>query len=931
MKLKLFLLMLLASTLALSAQTTKLSGVVVNGTSGAPVGGATVEINGIKAVTGFNGDFTLEGVASGPAYMIVTGPDLKSVGMDVQVNGQAQNVGEIRVTPATDNAVDEYFANNDDLMFDEAALDDEEAVSQGVSSLNGSNDNIYYSTASYNFGPMYFNYRGLDSQYQSVYINGIRMNDLIRGRFNFNSLLGMSSRAFRNRTNTVGLGASNYAFGDIAGSTNYNTTTDLYAPGFNGSVAFTNSNYMLRGMVTYASGLNKHGWAYTVSAIGRYANEGVQPGTFYNSGGLFFSLEKLFNENNRLTLTAFGGPTQRATGGATYQEVYDLTDDNLYNPFWGWQDGKKRSSRITETYDPTVILNWLYKKGNTTVSTAAGVRYSHYTRSALQYFKALDPNPTYYRYLPSYFEEDGQPTEQSEYYTWLWQHDDSFRQINWDNLYEVNHLNNVQNEHLTGVDRKGSSYILENRTNNQLNLLFNSTLNTKIDQNVALQAGVDFNYTRSSNYKTVRDLLGGEFWNDVDPFSDRDITLAPDNLVNNFNYPDPYHHEVRKGDKFGYDYDLVAVQAGLWAQNVVTLPKWDINYGFKLNYTNFYRKGFMDNGRARGTGDLGSMGKSSHHGFLTGAAKVGLTYKLDGRNQFQVQAEYGTRAPLADNSFIAPRVKNTAVQGLEAQRDFSADASYVWNYRRFRGTLTAYYTQIDHAMERTGFYDEQYNTYAIFALQGVKRVYKGVELGMAYKITPSLTATFAGTYARFQYKNNPMGTRSFENGLHPDVTQTVYLKNFYVGSTPQAQANLGIDWAAPKNWFFGINGTYQGDAYVNLSPAYHEALPGMATYLQGNGYTDAQIEEYIKDFSSQDKLDGQFTLNLSIGKALYLRNGLSLNFNLNVNNVLNNRDVVTYAYQQGRVDTKTYNRSQYPNRYQYAQGIRAFLNVGVRF
>ena len=144
MKLKLFLLMLLASTLAMTAQTTKLSGVVVNGTSGAPVGGATVEINGIKAVTGFNGDFTLEGVASGPAYMIVTGPDLKSVGMDVQVNGQAQNVGEIRVTPAADNAVDEYFANNDDLMFDEAALDDEEAVSQGVSSLNGSNDNIYH-------------------------------------------------------------------------------------------------------------------------------------------------------------------------------------------------------------------------------------------------------------------------------------------------------------------------------------------------------------------------------------------------------------------------------------------------------------------------------------------------------------------------------------------------------------------------------------------------------------------------------------------------------------------------------------------------------------------------------------------------------------------------------------------------------------------
>lgn len=929
MKLKLFLLMLLASTLAMTAQTTRLSGVVVNGSSGTPVGGVTVEINGQKVVTDFNGNFVLEGLNGNSAYMVVTAPDMQTYGMDVKLDGTSISVGEIRLTPQADNLVDEYFAANDDLMFDEAALDDEEGVSQGVSSLNGSNDNIYYNTASYNFGPMYFNYRGLDSQYQSVYINGLKMNDLIRGRFNFNSLLGMSSRAFRNRTSTVGLGASAYGYGDIAGSTNYNTTTDLYAPGFNGSVAFTNSNYMLRAMVTYSSGLNKHGWAYTVSAIARYANEGVQPGTFYNSGGVFFSLEKLINDNNTLTLTAFGGPTQRATGGATYQEVYDLTGDNLYNPFWGWQDGKKRSSRITETYDPTAILNWLYKKGKTTVSTAAGVRYSHYTRSALQYFKAVDPNPTYYRYLPSYFYEDGEPTEQSLYYTNLWKTDDSFRQIDWDNLYRVNYLNNAENEaqHLTGANRLGSSYILENRTNNQLNILLNSTLNTQLSKAIAMQAGVNFNHTRSGNYKTIRDLLGGEFWVDVDPFSDRDITLAPDNLVNNFNYPDPYTHQVVKGDKFGYDYDLVATQASLWAQNVVTLPKVDFNYGLKLEYTSFYRDGKMDNGRARGTGDKGSLGKSSTHGFFTGSAKVGITYKLDGRNQFQAQAEYGSRAPLVENSFIAPRVKNTAVADLEAQRDLSADVSYIWNYRRFRGVLTGYYYQVDHAMERTGFYDETYNTYAIFALQGVKRVYKGVELGMAYKLTPSLTASFAGTYARFQYKNNPMGTRSFENGLYPDVTQRVYLKNYFVGSTPQGQANLGLDWAAPKNWYLGINGTYQGDAYVNLSPAYHEPLPGLVTMYPNQ----EELEQVIREFAGQDKLHGQFTLNLSIGKALYLRNGMSLNFNLNVNNVLNNCNVITYAYQQGRVDTKNYNPKAYPNRYQYAQGIRAFLNVGVRF
>ena len=925
MRLKLFLLMLLASTLAMTAQTAKLSGVVVNGTSGAPVGGATVELQGSQAVTSFNGDFSLKDLKDGKAYLVISCPGYEPVGMDVEVIGGELNIGTLRLTPSIDNSVDAYFGSTDDLMFDEAVLDDEEGVSQGVSSLTGSNDNIYYSTASYNFGPMYFNYRGYDSQYQSVYINGIRFNDPIRGRFNFNSLLGMASRAFRNRTNTVGLAASNYGFGDIAGSTNYNTTTDLYSPGFNGTVAYTNSNYMLRAMVTYSSGMNKHGWAYTVSAIGRYAKEGIVPGTFYNSAGLFLSVEKMFNDKNSLTLTAFGGPTQRATGGATYQEVYDLTDDNLYNPFWGWQDGKKRSSRITETFDPTVILNWLYKNGSTTINTAASARWTHYTRSALQYFKANDPNPTYYRYLPSYYLDDNdQPTEQSEYYTWLWKNDDSFRQINWENLYSINRLNNIQNENASYDDQKGSSYILENRTNKQFSALFNSYINTRVDNVATFQGGIDFNYTRQSNYKTIRDLLGGEFWIDVDPFSDRDITLAPDNLQNDLDNP---NRRVGVGDRFGYDYDYNLVQGGIWAQTVINLPKWDINLGAKANYTNYYREGYMRNGRAPEVGPTGSKGKSATLDFLTASAKVGVTYKLDGRNQFQVQAEYGSRAPLVDNVFIAPRVKNTTVSNPEAQRDLSVDASYVWNYRRFRGTLTAYFTQMDHAVERTGFYDEQYNTYAIFALQGVKRQYKGVELGMAYKITPSITATFAGTYARFQYKNNPMGTRSFENGLYPDVTNRVYLKNYYLGSTPQSQFNVGIDYAAPKNWFFNINGTWQGDAYVNLSPAYHESMPGLATMFP----TQSEIEAKIEELAHQDKLDSHFTLNASIGKAIYFRNGPSLNFNLNINNVLNNRDVVTYAYQQGRVDTKNYDRNAYPNRYQYAQGIRLFLNVGVRF
>ena len=923
MKLRLFLLMLAAVILpSLSCMAATLTGVVVNGDSGSPLSGATVLLrdSNVQTSTNFNGQFRIEVPDNTDVFVIVSNDGFGDFAQQYHIGRGTVNAGEIRLFPSSN---DELFGEIDDLMFDESVLSDDEGAAQSVASLSGASNNIYYNTASYNFGPMYFRYRGLDNQYQSVYINGLRMNDLVRGSFSFSTLLGMTSRAFRNKTTTIGLEASNYAFGDIGGSVNYNTTTDIYAPGFNGSVAFTNSNYMFRGMATYSTGLNKNGWAFTFSGIGRYAKEGVMDGTFYNSGGLFGSIEKRFNEQNSLTLTFFGGPTQRATGRPTVQEAYDLAGTNLYNPDWGYQNGDKRSARITETFDPTVILNWLYKKNNTILNTSAAFRSVYYNRTALNYYNATDPNPSYYKYLPSYFEGRGDMAA-AELYTDLWEHDEAFRQIKWDELYQINYLNNVQNENLPDADKKGSSYIMENRINHQLVGMFSSYVNTRLSNILSLQGGVSFNYTRSSNYKTIRDLMGGEFWLDIDPFSNREISLRPQNLQNDLDNP---NRRVKKGDKFGYDYDIHAIRAEAWLQNVINLPKWDINYGLQMSYTQYYRDGKMRNGRA----PQDSKGKSRTLRFDNVNLKLGAVYKLDGRNQFAAHIEYGTRAPLFDQVFIAPRVKNTVVDNVENERDFSGDISYMWNYRRFRGSLTGFYTHVDNAIERNGFYDDEYQTYANYILTGVRRAYQGIELGMAYKITPSVTATFAGTYARFRYKNNPQGTRSFENGMYADTTQTVYLKNYYVGSTPQYNANVGIDWAAPGNWFFNVNFTWQGDAYVNLAPRYHEALPNL---WEDFGGSVEELEAKVKELSAQDKIRNAYSLNASIGKLIYINRKVSLNINLNLTNITNNKNIVTYAYQQGRLRTTgddAYNRNAFPTRYNYAQGFRMYLNIGVRF
>lgn len=917
-KLILSAMLLVSGVLGAAVNDTGLSGRVVDSVTGSPIGRATVLLadRGITALTDNDGSFRIIGLEAGDDRLLVAAYGYSDAVVDVIITtGKVYNIGEIKI--ANENLLDDYYSDQQDMLFDESVLEDEEGSSQNIGALTGASDNVYFNAANYDFSVMRFRMRGYDSQYSTTYINGLPFNDLARGRFNYSTLGGMN-RAFRNRTNTIGLQASTYGWGDIGGSANINTITSDYAPGFNGSVAYTNAAYMLRAMAQYSTGINANGWGMTVAAIGRYANEGVIPGTFYNSGGLFVSLEKVFSPVHSLTLTAFGAPTQRATSSATYLEACELAGDNLYNPAWGWQDGKKRSSKIVETFDPTLMLNWIWKPGaKTTVNTGVAVRSVNYSTSALNWYNAADPRPDYYRYLPSYFKDE---PEAYELYTNLWRNDESFRQINWDGLYQTNQLNNLANEGLPEQDRKGSTYILENRHSNQLNVIFNSVVNHRINNIMSLQGGISANYTAASYFKTIRDLLGGEFWLDVDQFSERDY---PNNLsLPQNNLDDPNRHVVT-GDRFGYDYNINAVQARVWLQNILTLSRWDINYGLSATYTQFQRDGKMRNGRA----PLNSLGRGQIHSFDDAGVKAGATYKIDGRNYILLHGMYETRAPLFEYAYISPRIKDDVIDGLKSERVLSVDMSYVWNYRRFRGSVGGFYTQMYDQTERTSFYDDQYSTFMNYVMHGIRTCYKGIEFGAAFKITPSITASVAGTLASYRYKNRPTGVRSYENGMAPDTATVVYLKNFHIGGTPQTAVNVGIDWAAPHSWFFNINCSYMGNAYVNTTPVRHEGLTQLWTL-----YPDADVlEQKIKEITAQEKLNDAFVLNASIGKLITIRRKVNLNINLNVDNILNKRDIMTYGYQQGRMDYTTYGTSKFPNKYYFAQGIKVFLNLGVRF
>lgn len=937
MRIKLTMLMLLCLVLPAVAAS-GLKGTVVDAQTGKPVADANVLLRdqAIFVVTGSDGVFTITDCAPGSDVIEIIASGYNDAYQDVTINeGMTRNIGEIRLTPSGFEA---SAVDSDNFLFNEEDLLDDEGIGQSVGTIQGATDDVYYQASNYNFSIVRFRMRGYDQNWQTGYVNGFNMNDAMRGRFNFSMFGGMTSSAFRNRTTEIGQAASPYGYGSIGGSNNVTTYASEYAPGWKGNLSYTNSNYMLRAMLQYATGLNKHGWAFTASIIGRYAPEGVVEGTFYNSFGYFLSLEKVFNDKHSLNLSTWGAPTQRATNAAATQEAYDLAGSNLYNPSWGYLDGKKKSARVVESFDPSVMLNWIWKpKMGTKLNTGLAFRSNNYSSSALNWYQAADPRPDYYRNLPSYFkptvteEEDpdlyAAQLAQQQFVSDWWSGDKSHRQIDWNSLYQTNLLNRQQYDRdpeLVGQ----STYILENRHSNFNAYMLNSYLDHRLSDIMTLQGGVSFNFTDANYYKTIRDLLGGEYWRDVDNFSERDFAGDVNIMQNDLDNP---NRKVYKGDRFGYDYYIRDINTRAWIQNQIVTRHWNVNYAAEFSYTNFWRHGNMRNGRAPGGfDDEGkplpmSKGKGRNHEFFNFGVKAGATYKLDGRNYFTAHVGYGTRAPLPNDAYVSPRTKDTPMGRLKNERYFSADLSYTWNYRSFRGSLTGFYTRMWDGMKRSGFYDYELNSFMNYAMSGMGTEFKGLELGMEYKILSNLSVTAVGTIANYNYTNNPWGVRSYENGSQADVVRRVYLKNYHVGGTPQQAVSFAVNYNI-KQWFFEVNAQWFGDNYFEISPSRHEEMPGLWKFC----FSEEEYKQRRDEITRQDKLNSEWVMNLSIGKVIYTKFG-SLNFNLSVNNLLNNRNIQTTGWQEGKFDYTNYDVNKFPNKIWYAQGIRVFFNVGIRF
>ena len=847
-------------------------------------------------------------------------------GFSFTLIAQEKTITQPPTTAITDTSGNEEVKDNilDNIpivSLDES--DDQDGSAQNISGQLNSGRNPYVSAASFNFNVVRFRIRGYDADLFSTNMNGVSMENLDNG-FTPYGLWGGLNDVMRSRVNAYGLQSNKFTFGSIGGATNLDTRASKQWKQTKIGYSLSNRNYVHRFNFTKSTGFNSKGWAFSFSGSRRWADEGFTDGTFYDGWSAYVGVDKKINQSHLLSFVAFATPTKNGRQGSSVQEMLNITGTNFYNPYWGYQNGVKRNSSVGSSFQPIGILTHEWKiDPKTTLTTAASYMFGNRSTTGLDWYNAPDPRPDYYKYLPSYQED---PLIRQQVYDAL-KNNVNNRQINWDKLYTANYGNYQTVNDANGIlgnnfSGKRSLYIIEERVTHTNKFNFNTTLNATINKHIDFSAGLSYENQKNNYYKKVNDLLGGDFYMDLNQFAERDFPSNPFAGQNDVNNPNKI---VKAGDKVGYNYDIYIQKATGWAQANVKLRGLDFFVGAENSYTNFWRVGnvksglFLDN----------SYGKSDEHQFYNYAVKAGLSYKVAKMNYLFLNGRYETRAPYFDNAFLAPRTRDFVQTNLRSEHISSIEGGYSLITPTVKFRATAYYTLFDHQTNVLTFYNDQLRSVVNYALSNIGKEHKGIELGTEVIVYKGLTVNAAAGIGKFTYNTRQLATVTSDNSSSVIAKDQVIYSNNYNIPTPQQAYNIGLNYRSPKYWYVNVNYNYFDNMWLDFNPV-------RRTEAAVNGVDpSSQLWHRILD---QTKLAPQSTVDLFAGYSWLMNTRFKslskrtfLLFNVGVNNLLNNTSIVSGGYEQLRFDYAEKNVDKFPAKQFFAYGTNFQASIALRF
>lgn len=905
-------LFMLGSFQAWAQQKFEVTGSVLDYFDQKPVVGVELEVLGIDVTSPDNlsGKFIFSATADVEYILTIKAHDYISKRIPFMVTDHDIDLGTVFLER------DIAFEKSDNLitLTDSDLLEDEmSSITSGM--LQASRD-VFLNRAAFDFGQAFFRVRGYGSENGRVLLNGIPMNKISNGRPQWNNWGGLND-VTRNQEFTHGLQLSDHSFGGILGTTNISTRPSGFRKGIRISSSASNRTYAGRLMATYSSGRVQDGLSYSVSASRRWAKEGYINGTLYDAYSIFGAVELTVDPKNSFLLTALMTPNRRGRSSAITEEVFNLMGAR-YNPYWGDQEGDIRNSRERRVSEPIIMFNHFFGSNKFDLNTGVSYQFGTDARARLGYYNAPNPDPTYYRYLPSFYinspiganfvsanmAKEGFLNEP---------------QLNWSRLYQANSTASMQGK---------SSYLLYEDTLKESQLSVNMVGNYRISPSAKLDFGGTYRNSGSDNYAKINDLLGGEFHEDMDPFSNTMNDMEGDLMKN-------------EGDRFNYAYKIRSNTIDLFSQFSITRSKWEGYLAANYTTTSYQREGLFRNQRFYEN----SFGKGEKVEFSNFGAKGVFTYKLNGRHWVALGGAFVMKPPVYENVFINPRENNGIVPNIQSEKINTIDVNYYLRMPQLTARLSGFYTRFQNTTD-IGFFFVDAGVGSDFVQEVVTdldKLHMGVELGLQYQVSSSVKLTGVAAVGKYLYASDPLVTINFDTSGAQDELISPFgnsnlgvskIKDLKLSQGPQLAYALGVEYRDPKYWWIAATANYLGNNYAGISTITRTA----SFYLDpktGSPFPDA-TEENVDKLLKQHELDEIYLLNVVGGKS-WLKGGKYISVFVSVNNIFD-ASYRTGGYEQSRngnfgqlLQDSLSGSPSFAPKYWYGYGRTYFINLAYSF
>lgn len=799
--------------------------------------------------------------------------------------------------------------------------------SQAVSSLLTSTIDLFLQQTQFNLGAFSFSPRGYRNNENIVLFNGSVVNDLNTGYAPY-SVWGGLNDVMRNNTTTYGLFENDNAVVGGGSIQSLNTFASNIRPQLNATYVNSNVNYSNTWRLSYASGLLKNGWSVAVALTKRYALPPIpgrlsfnsMPGTWGDAYSYFLSVDKHLKKH-LLNLTVLGTPTQRASNSPTVVEAKELAGTHFYNPNWGYDNGDFRSAVVSNNHTPVITISdeWEINEKNTLKMNLWSM-FGRGGKTSLDWYNTADPRPDYYRYLPSYYSSN--PPLYQKIYENI-KADPNLLQINWNNLYQANMTNTDVFGGMSATEKRSRYLIGENRQD-PLVLRVSVLGNHIVGNHYTLNSGLNYTYSRTHYFKAVNDLLGGDYFVNLNQFGESTFPTDPNAGQVNLNNPNEI---VRKGNIYNYNYAIHNQQANGWGQINAKYNHIDFFGGVDLGIASFYRYGYYKSGLF----PENSFGRGKVHSYFNVIVKGGITYKINGKNYVMLNVYGGTQPPFSSQVYVSPRTRDNVLPNSKNATTFSAELGYFYRDNILKFQATGFFTQKNNLSNTRSYFDDNYNTFVNLSLYNIQQRSIGVEAAAQIKILPTLEVNLSATYGNYYYANRPKAMITIDNDNTQQIqkNQEVYMKNYKIPNTISEAYTAQLRYNSRKYWFVSLTGNVAGRLYYDIAPN--------TRTISVTGGMDPNSTVY-KNAITQIATPYEFTLNAMAGYNWFLnttfkiksRQKFYINILASVNNLLNNKNIVAFGYEQLRYDFTVGDNNRFLPKSLYAYGINYQVTLSFR-